>query len=59
MHVAGISDVDLTTLDAVIRSAISRATVDGVLVVEASASRVNLHDLVTHGEGDWWKSKVV
>lgn len=33
MDVAGIADVDLTTLNAMVRSAVRRATVNSVLVV--------------------------
>jgi hypothetical protein len=33
MNVAGIADIDLTTLNAMIRSAVCRATINSVLVV--------------------------
>jgi hypothetical protein len=45
---AGVSDEDLSLLDAVSGAAISDATVNGVLIVEAPASRVQLDELVAH-----------
>lgn len=48
MCAAGISDINGSLLNAVIRSAVRRAAVDGMLVVEASACRVELGKLVAH-----------
>lgn len=48
MQAASISDVDVTLLDMVARASISDAAVHGVLVVEATAGRVDLQQLVAH-----------
>lgn len=55
MCTAGISDVDCALLDVVARSSICRATVNGMLVVEASASRVELNELIAHDDSRWFK----
>lgn len=49
---ASIANQDRPFLDAVAWSSVGSASVNGVLVVEASASRVQLNDLVAHDEGD-------
>lgn len=48
---ACVSDQDCSLLDAVSRASIAGTPVDGVLVVEAPASRVELDNLVTHCNG--------
>jgi hypothetical protein len=48
---AGVSNEDGPSLDAVARLAKGRAPVNGVLVVEASACRVELDELVAHFGG--------
>lgn len=50
MCAAGIADVDGALLDVVAWSSVCRAAVNGVLVVEASASRVELNELIAHGD---------
>lgn len=50
---ASVADVDGALLDAVAGPSISCTPVNGVLVVEAAAGRVELHELVAHvGGGD-------
>lgn len=49
MCAAGVTDVDCALLDVVTRSSVCRAAVNGVLVVEATASRVQFNKLITHG----------
>ena len=48
---AGISHQDCPLGDAVASGVVPGATVDGMLIVEATACRVALDQLVTHG--DW------
>jgi hypothetical protein len=48
---AGISHQDRPPLYPMARPAVCRTTVNSVLVVEAAASRVELDQLVAHGEG--------
>lgn len=52
MRAAGISDIDVTLLDVVTGAAIGDTAINGVLVVEATASRVKFQQLVTH-PGCW------
>lgn len=51
MSAAGVADIDCALLDAVAWLAIGRATVNGVLIVEAAACRVELHELIAHDDG--------
>lgn len=50
---AGISNKNCPLLDIVPRLTKGRATVNGMLVVEASARRVELNELVAHVGGGW------
>ncbi|KAL7901715.1 hypothetical protein HDV64DRAFT_241799 [Trichoderma sp. TUCIM 5745] len=59
MCVAGITDVDCALLNVVARSSVCRAAVNGVLVVEAAASRVEFNKLITHGSLYWCGSKSI
>lgn len=54
MFAAGISHQDRAPLDPMARSAVCRTPVNSVLVVEAAASRVELDQLVAHGEEVPW-----
>lgn len=56
MCTAGIADVDCALLDVVARSSVCRAAVNGMLVVEASASRVELNKLIAHDDSSWYES---
>ncbi len=47
---AGVADVDGPLLYRMAGLAIGWASVNGVLVIEASASRVELCELITHGK---------
>lgn len=49
---AGVADQDCLILHTVAGSSISSASVDGVLIIEATAHRVELNQLVAHGDGD-------
>lgn len=51
---AGITDVDCALLDVVAWSSVGRAAVNGMLVVEASASRVELNKLIAHDDDSSW-----
>jgi hypothetical protein len=55
VETAGIPDVDVSLLDVVAGAAVGHTAVDGVLVVEAAAGRVEFQELVAHlGESwDW------
>lgn len=48
MRAAGVSHEDFSLLDAMAWPAVGNAPVDSVLVVEATASRVQLNQLVAH-----------
>lgn len=48
MCAAGITDVDCALLNVVAWSSVCSAAVNGVLVVEAAASRVQFNKLITH-----------
>lgn len=48
MHAAGISNEDLSLLDAVPRTAVAYTPINGMLIVKAAASRVPLDYLVAH-----------
>lgn len=50
MFTAGVPNQDRLPLDAMSRPAIRRAPINGVLVVEAAASRVEFNQLVAHLE---------
>lgn len=50
MCTAGIPDVDCALLDIVARPSVCRAAVNGMLVVEAAASRVELNKLIAHDD---------
>lgn len=50
VHGAGVADEDGALLHVVAATAVRGAAVDGVLVVEALAGRVQLDELVAHGE---------
>lgn len=50
MLAASVSDQYRPHLDSMARAAVGRATVNGVLVVEAPAVRVELNQLVAHLE---------
>lgn len=56
---AGITDVDCALLDVVAWSSVCRAAVNGVLVVEASASRVELNKLIAHDDSGWFGNREV
>ena len=51
MDAASVPNIDLALLNAVVGPAISCASVHGMLVVQASACRVDLVDLIAHLEG--------
>ena len=50
---AGISNEDGPPLDAVAGLTKGRTPINGVLVVEASACRVELDELIAHAGGCW------
>ena len=48
MKTAGIADVNGTLLNAVARTTVRRTAVDGMLIIETPAGRVQLEYLVAH-----------
>jgi hypothetical protein len=71
VNAASIANIDGTLLNTVARTSVGGTTVNGVLVVEASACRVELNKLITHGgecmcwipeekwcwSDNWWKDE--